>query len=106
MSKEERKKLQVSFSPDAEKNLEQIEEYITDNGSAEVAEKVVDEIVDRCGDLSDMPRSGRARGEIGQGVRSATSGAYVIYYRVHAEKVEILRVWHGSRDYAALKGEL
>jgi toxin ParE1/3/4 len=106
MSKEEKKKLQVSFSPDAEKNLEQIEEYIADNGNAEVAEKVVDEIVDRCGELADMPRSGRARDEIAPGVRSATSGMYVIYYRVHADKLEILRVWHGARDHAALKGEL
>lgn len=106
MSKEERKKLQVSFSPNAERNLEQIEDYIADQGNAKAAAKVVDEIVDRCDKLADMPRSGRARDEIAPGVRSATSGMYVIYYRVHEDKVEILRVWHGARDHAALKGEL
>jgi len=106
MSKEERKKLKVSFSPNAERNLEQIEGYIADQGNAEAAAKVVDEIVDRCDELADMPRSGRVRDEIAPGVRSATSGMYVIYYRVHEDKVEILRVWHGARDHAALKGEL
>jgi toxin ParE1/3/4 len=106
MSEEEKKIPQVSFSPDAEKNLEEIENHIAGKGNAEAAEKVVDEIINRCGELADMPRSGRARDGIAPGVRSATSGMYVIYYRVHENRIEILRVWHGSRDHAALKGEL
>ncbi len=106
MSEEQKPKPEVSFSPNAERNLEQIEDYITDNGNADAAGKVVDQIVDRCEVLAAMPRSGKAREDIAPGVRSATSGMYVIYYCIHSNKIEILRVWHGARDNAALIGEL
>jgi toxin ParE1/3/4 len=107
MSEGQKPRLEVRFSPNAERNLEQIEEYITDNGSADAAAKVVDQIVDRCEELAAMPRSGKAREEIAPGVRSVTSGGmYVIYYRIHSDKIEILRVWHGARDNTALIGEL
>lgn len=103
---QKKEKLAVEFAPNAERNLEQIEDYITDNAEATTAEAVVDQIINRCNDLGEMPRSGKARDDIQPGVRSVTSGKYVIYYRIHKEKVEILRVWHGSRDQSALKGEL
>lgn len=106
MPEEQKPRLDVSFAPNAERNLEQIEDYITDNSNADAAAKVVDQIVDRCEELATMPRSGKAREEIAPGVRSATSGMYVIYYRIHSNKIEILRVWHGARDNAALIGEL
>lgn len=105
MSEEQKPKLEVSFSPNAERNLEQIEDYITDNGNADAAAKVVDQIVERCDELAAMPRSGKAREEIAPGVRSAISGMYIIYYRIHSDKIEILRVWHGARDHTALIGE-
>lgn len=106
MQEEHKPKLELSFAPNAERNLEQIEDYITDNGNAAGAAKVVDQIVDRCEELATMPRSGKAREEIAPGVRSATSGMYIIYYRIHSDKIEILRVWHAARDNAALIGEL
>lgn len=106
MAEEEKPKLEVSFSPNAERNLEEIEDYIAENSNADTAARVVDQIVDRCEELAGMPRAGKARDEIAAGVRSATSGMYVIYYRIHKEKIEILRVWHGARDNAALIGEL
>lgn len=103
---EEKKKLDLEYSPNAERNLEDIENYITDKADAETADGVVDKILDRCDQLTDMPRAGKARAEIADGVRSVTSGNYVVYYRIHIDKVEILRVWHGSRDIAALRTEL
>jgi toxin ParE1/3/4 len=106
MKEEQKPKLELSFAPNAESNLEQIEDYITDNSNADTAAKVVDQIVDRCEELATMPRSGKAREEIAPGVRSATSGMYIIYYRIYSDKVEILRVWHAARDNAALIGEL
>ncbi|MBP6744208.1 type II toxin-antitoxin system RelE/ParE family toxin [bacterium] len=64
MPEEQKPKLDLSFAPSAERNLEQIEDYITDNGNADAAAKVVDQIVDRCEELATMPRSGKAREEI------------------------------------------
>jgi toxin ParE1/3/4 len=106
MAEEQKPKLEVSFSPNAERNLEEIEDYIAENGDPDASARVVDQIVDRCEALANMPSSGKARDEIARGLRSATSGMYVIYYRIHKDKIEILRVWHGARDNAALIGEL
>lgn len=106
MTKEQRKKLEVSFSPNAESNLEHVEEFIAENSKEDVAAKVVDQIVARCEELALMPRSGKPRDEIAKGVRSATSGMYVIYYRIHEDKIEVLLVRNGARDDRALKGEL
>lgn len=106
MSDEQKSQFEVCFSPNAERNLEEIECYIAENGGADAAIKVVDQIVDRCEELAVMPRSGKTRGEIAPGVRSVTSGMYVIYYRIHKDKIEILRVWHGARDNSALIGVL
>ncbi|HNB16754.1 MAG TPA: type II toxin-antitoxin system RelE/ParE family toxin [Candidatus Obscuribacter sp.] len=104
--REEKKKLALEYSPNAERNLVEIENYITDKADAKTADGVVDKVLDRCDQLTDMPRSGKVRDEIADGVRSVTSGNFVIYYRIRSDKVEILRVWHGSRDIAALRTEL
>lgn len=108
MSKEDEEKeiFEIEFSPSAEKNLEQIEDYIVENKNAEVAAEVVDRILVRCNALRLMPRVGQNREEIGSGIRSVSSGNYVIYYRIHGRKVEVLRVWHGARDHLFLRSEL
>ena len=102
----QRPKLQLEYSPNAEINLQEIERYITDKNNAGAADGVIDKILARADQLTDMPRAGRARDEIAPGVRSVTSGRYVIYYRIERSKVQILRVWHSSRDLAALRNEL
>ena len=70
-----------------------------------VAARVVDEILDVCSALQTMPRLGKARNELAKGVRSITSGSYVIYYRISNKSCDILRIWHAHRDIAALKNE-
>ena len=34
-----------------------------------------------------------------RGVRRRSHGNYLIFYRVHADQVEVLHVLHGARDY-------
>lgn len=59
----------------------------------------VDRLEARCAKLSESPGTGRKREELGQNVRSATEGDYVIYYRVLGKSsIEILRIVHGKRD--------
>jgi toxin ParE1/3/4 len=99
-------KLAIEFAPNAEKALNDIEDFITDKGGLETAVGVIDEILQVCSSLQTLPRIGRAREDISPGVRSITSGNYVIYYRIKAQSVEILRVWHGYRDTIALKNDL
>lgn len=99
-------KFAINFAPNAERNLEDIEEYIRENGDPKAAEGVIDEILNVCSALQTMPRIGKTRDELAPGVRSITSGNYVIYYRVNEQRIDILRVWHGHRDATALKTEL
>lgn len=45
-----------------------------------------------------MLARGRLRAEIRPWLRSFAAGRYIIFYRVLAEEVEILRVIHSARD--------
>ena len=67
------------------------------------AETFVEEIRERCLGLGSMPRAFPLvpRHE-GTGVRRCPFRAYLIFYRIRTDVVEILRVVHGSRDIDAL----
>jgi len=78
------KKLAIEFAPNAETNLGEIEDFIEKESGSEIAVRVIDEILKVCGSLQTMPRIGRAREDISPGVRSITSGDFVIYYRIKA----------------------
>ena len=45
---------------------------------------------------------GRSRSELLPGLRSFTFSGYIIFYRLIAEGIEIVRVIKGSRDVEAL----
>ena len=68
-----------------------------DNTAA--ADRVVDRIDDAAQRLSDQPLMGRARPELGQGVRSMpTNTPYVLFYRAEPSCIVVLRVLHHARD--------
>ena len=48
--------------------------------------------------LSDHPRGGPARPDLGARLRSFPVGEYVIFYRPIRNGVELVRVVHGARD--------
>ena len=52
--------------------------------------------------LAKNPEAGQARDEILSGLRSFSRGSYVIYYRLRASHLEIVRVLHGARDIEGL----
>ena len=86
-------------SPQADSDLDDIWYYIaTETGSADVADRVIDGIVQRFLLLAKYPRIGRTRDEIRRGLRSFPVGEYVIFYRIEREDVIVLRVLHGKRD--------
>jgi toxin ParE1/3/4 len=51
--------------------------------------------------LGGRPQLGRPREELAQGLRSLLCREHVIFYRVHAERVEIIRVLHQRQDASA-----
>jgi toxin ParE1/3/4 len=51
--------------------------------------------------IGTFPNAGRQRVELGAGIRSFPILPYVLFYRVHARRVEIVRLLHGRRDIKA-----
>jgi plasmid stabilization system protein ParE len=70
----------------------------TERAGPDVALRIVSGIIETILLPSQQQRMGRAVEEFGAGVRRFPSGRYVIYYRVSRGRVQVLHVFHGSRD--------
>jgi toxin ParE1/3/4 len=70
-----------------------------DNPSA--AARWVDQIEEKCAKLARFPRMGRVRDELAPGLLSFPVGAYLIFYRIAENHIEIIRVLHAARDIPA-----
>jgi toxin ParE1/3/4 len=55
-------------------------------------------IADALQELGAFPNLGRARDEIAPGLRSLTVADHVIYYRVNAEEIAVIRIAHAKLD--------
>ena len=64
------------------------------------AEIFVAELYDRCRRLADMPRAYPLLPNWeDSGVRRRVHGAYLIFYRIGDDTVEVLHILHGAQDY-------
>ncbi|HEY5793806.1 MAG TPA: type II toxin-antitoxin system RelE/ParE family toxin [Bosea sp. (in: a-proteobacteria)] len=64
------------------------------------AETFVAELYDRCRRLADMPRAYPLLPNWEEaGVRRRVYGAYLIFYRIAEDAVEVLHIVHGAQDY-------
>ena len=89
--------LSVVRTDQAEADLAEILDYLEER-NPQAAEQLATDIDDRCTLLSQLPLMGRTRDELGPGLRSVVVQQYVLFYRVTATAVEILRILHGARD--------
>jgi toxin ParE1/3/4 len=92
------------LTPEAEADLDEIWFYLAKtSASLEVADRFIDTLTSRFFLLSRNPYLGRRRDEdLRRGLRSFPIENYIVFYRVEDEDVLILRVLHGSRDFASL----
>jgi toxin ParE1/3/4 len=90
--------MRVHISDDAERELDEIGQYIAlDNPDRAVS--FVVELVDQCLALSDQPRRYPIAVETkGLQLRRCIYRGYLIFYAV-TDHVEVAHVFHGSRDY-------
>jgi len=91
-------------APEAEAELDNIWDYVAkESGSIEIADRLIDSIVERFYLLACHPHIGRRRDEdLRLGLRSFPVGEYVIIYRIEEQDALILHVLRGSRDIEAL----
>jgi toxin ParE1/3/4 len=85
-------------SRDAEVDLDELFQYWAERAGPEVADRLIDSIVDRFWLVGEHPDGGRPSDEIGAGVRCFPAGKYLIYYRRTGRATEILHIFHGARN--------
>lgn len=91
----------VKWTTPAKLDLKQIHDYIA-RDSKFYAQKVSLEIVEKTEKLKIFPEIGRVVPEIGDpNIRELIIYSYRIIYEVFPDKVEILALIHGKRDFSS-----
>lgn len=93
--------LELRFTEDSRHDLRQIGSFIAGRDLS-AAQKVLDRIEERCFQVGRNPWMGRPRPDIADDARALLSPPYVIFYRVEALWVEIVRVVDGRRDLSRM----
>jgi toxin ParE1/3/4 len=70
--------------------------------SPDIADKLLQEIDEAAGRVADRPLLHRARDEVMPGLRSVLVHPYTVFYRTRDAGIEIVRVLHERRDFAAI----
>ena len=92
----------VIWSANAERDIDEIWDYLEKEASTEIADEKVRDIARRCEMLARHPFAGRPRSDLIRGMRSILANPYAIFYRVNASNAEIVRVLHQRRDVDAI----
>lgn len=94
--------MKVTFTSEAESGLEQIADFIA-QGSPLRAVTFIEELRQAAMALADMPQAFPLVPRFERrGIRRRVHRDYLIFYRVSEDRIEILQVLHGARDYEAL----
>ena len=89
---------QVIFRPNAERDLDEMEEYLALRFSPHNAARYVDRIIAACKSIGVAPYRGTRRDDIRPGVRTTGFEKRVtITFEVEAETVVILGIFYGGR---------
>ncbi len=91
----------VKVAGAAEEDLKEIWSYIAEH-DAEAANKVVKEIIGKFAILRDHPQMGRAQNKPMVNLRSFAVKKYIIFYQPLEDGVEVLRIFHSSRDIESI----
>lgn len=84
------------FSPRAERDLEEIGDYIARSNPAR-ALSFLNELRTRCDRIAANPGAYLAREDLAPGLRMAVHRRYLIFFRAAADHVRIERILHGAR---------
>jgi len=94
-------RMSVTITDLAEADLEAVWSYVAADDPV-AADDLLDRIMSIVDMLADTPQAGRIRSELGQGIRSYSTGNYLVLYRSDHGVLLILRVIHGARDIEEL----
>ncbi len=86
------------ISPAAQQDLRDIHQFGLRTWGQNQSSGYLDALKEHLWGLTSQPFMGIERTEIGAGMRSFPVRNYVVYYRIQAYQVEIVRVLHGRQD--------
>ncbi len=89
--------MKLIISAQAQNDLDAIAEYIAQD-NLPAAERLIGRLADKFDRICASPGIGSPRSELMRGLRGQAFGRYIIYYRVRADELEIVRVVHSARD--------
>lgn len=94
--------MKAVLTSEAKNDLERICDYIAQDNPAR-ADSFVDELIGKIRLIAETPQGFPLVPRYAHlGIRRRVYGAYLIFYRVEADRVSILHILHGARDYEAL----
>lgn len=77
-------------------DLEDIGDYIAQDSPMR-ARQFVSKLLDHCERLADFPMSAPLREDVAPGIRAASHGQYLIFYRIADGALRIERILQGNR---------
>ena len=86
------------WSPEALADIEKIWDFYARAAGIAVADRMLRDIARAVSILQTYPLSGRSRDEVRAGLRSVVAAPNLIFYRVAAHRLQVVRVLDGRRD--------
>jgi toxin ParE1/3/4 len=93
--------MEILWLEDAGNDLREIRRFLEEHASKKVARRIATHIVRAAEDLAEMPNRGRPGRWPGTRELVITGTPYLAPYRVRGDTIEILRVFHGARQFPA-----
>ena len=100
----------INYTPEAEQQLNELDDWITGAASGEISRRVVSAILDHIDSLLAFPLAGKARDDVRPGLRTSTlEKRTLVAYEVDESSgelvVNILGIFHRGQDWEAVLGE-
>lgn len=94
----------IYLTPEAERQLNEIDDWITASASADIAKRFVSAVLDHIDGIATFPLAGRVRDDVRPGMRTTTFKkrtviAYVVEGDSDARVITILGVFHGGQNW-------
>jgi toxin ParE1/3/4 len=87
------------LSPRAQADIDEIWEYSVDRWDIDQANRYISEIRRAIEVVASDPRPGRSCNEIRRGYRRFSAGSHVLFFRIVADQIDVVRVLHQSMDF-------
>jgi toxin ParE1/3/4 len=92
-------------TPAAEDDLLEIAHYIAvEQSRPQTAERVIDDLIAKCGEYAISPLAGTAAPVLGADYRLFHFKRWVVVYRPITDGIEVMRIFDGARDYPRFFG--